>query len=117
LVANARQRTVSIWGWKLGCVLTIEGAPRCCTWVEKNRWRGLGPKVARAAAGFSEQRGSVVELVEAVVMPDRDRSELPSGRQQWLRAAPNDSLRRCSVLGAEGCGYLAQGRPGMRPKQ
>jgi hypothetical protein len=44
-------------GRKLGRMLTIEGAPRWCAWVEKNRWWGLGPKVARAAAGVGEQRG------------------------------------------------------------
>jgi hypothetical protein len=104
-------------GQKLGWMLTIEGAPRRCTWVEKNQRRGLGPMVAGAAAGFGEQRGSVVELMDVAAVPDGDWSELPSGRQQWLRAAPNGSLRWCPVLGAEGCGYLVQGRPGMRPKR
>jgi hypothetical protein len=97
-------------------MLTIEGAPRCRAWVEKNRRWGLGPKVTGAAAGFGEQRGSVVELVDAAAVPDGDQSELLLGRQQWLQAAPNGSLRRCSMLGAEGCGYLAQGHPGTRPK-
>jgi hypothetical protein len=75
---------------------------------------GFGLKVTGAAAGFGEQRGSVVELVDATAIPDGDRSELPSGRQQWLCAAPNSSLQWRSVLGAEGCGYLAQGHLGMR---
>jgi hypothetical protein len=78
----------------LGWMLTIEGAPWCRARVEKNRW----PKVAGAATGFS------------------DRSELLSGRQQLLWVAPNDSLRRRSMLGAEGCGYLVQGPPGRTPK-
>jgi hypothetical protein len=55
--------------------------------VGMNRRWGLGPKVAGAAAGFGEQRESVVELVEAAAMPDGDRSDLPSVRQQWLRVA------------------------------
>jgi hypothetical protein len=33
---------VSIWAWKLGWMLTVEGAPRRRAWVEKNRWQGLG---------------------------------------------------------------------------
>jgi hypothetical protein len=116
-MTNARWLTVSIWGRKLGWMLTIEDTPRRHARVEKNWRRGLGPKVAEATAGFGEQRGSVVELVDAAAMPVGDRSELPLGRQQWLRAAPNGSLRWRSVLGAEWCGYMAQGRPGMRPKQ
>jgi hypothetical protein len=55
--------------------------------VGKNRRWGLGPKVTGAAAGFGEQRESVVELVDAAAVPDGDRSDLPSVRQQRLRAA------------------------------
>jgi hypothetical protein len=58
-----------------------------CAWVGMNRRRGLGPKVAGAVAGFGEQRESVVELVEAAAVPDEDRSDLPSVRQQRLQAA------------------------------
>jgi hypothetical protein len=79
--------------------------------------RGLGPKVTGAAAWVSEQRGSVVELADAAVVPDGDRSELSSGRQQWLLAAPSGGLRRCSMLRAEGRGCLAQGCSGTRPKR
>jgi hypothetical protein len=111
-VANAQWCTVPIWGRKLGWMLTIEGAPWCRARVEKNRW----PKVAGAATGFSEQWGSVVELLDVAAMPDGDWSELLSGRQQLLWVAPNDSLRRRSMLGAEGCGYLVQGHLGRTPK-
>jgi hypothetical protein len=69
--------------------------------VEKNRRQGLGLKVAGAAAGVSEQRRSVVELADAVAVPDGDWGELSSGTQQQLQVAPNFCLRRRSVLGAE----------------
>jgi hypothetical protein len=46
--------------------------PWRCTWVGMNWRRGLGPKVTGAAAGFGEQRESVVELVEAAAVPDGD---------------------------------------------
>jgi hypothetical protein len=97
-VANARRRTVSILARKLGWMLTIEGldrrSPELLQGLVSNadRWWGLGPKVTGAAAGFGEQRGSVVELVDVVALPNRDWSELPSGMQQWLQVAPNDSL-------------------------
>jgi hypothetical protein len=69
--------------------------------VGKNQRRGLGPKVTGAAAGVGEQRGLVGELMDAAAVPDGNQSDLPSVRQQRLRAAPNGSLRQCSVLGAE----------------
>jgi hypothetical protein len=60
--------------------------------VGKNQRRGLGPKVAGAAAGVGEQRGLVGELMDEAAMPDGNRSDLPSMRQQRLRATPNGSL-------------------------
>jgi hypothetical protein len=69
--------------------------------------RGLGPKATGAAAWVSEQRGSVVELADAAAVPDGDRSELSSGRQQWLLVAPNGGLRGCSMLRGEGRDCLA----------
>jgi hypothetical protein len=67
----------------------------------KNRRRGLGPKVAGAAVGVGEQHGLVGELTDAAAVPDGNRSDLPSVRQQRLRVAPNSGLRQRSVLGAE----------------
>jgi hypothetical protein len=75
-------------GQKLGQMLTTEGTPERRMRVAKNRQRGLGPKVAEAAAGVGEHRGSVGELMDAAPMLNGDWSELPSGRQRWLRAAP-----------------------------
>jgi hypothetical protein len=69
-------------------MLTTEGTPERRMRVAKNRQRGLGPKVAEAAAGVGEHRGSVGELMDAAPMLNGDWSELPSGRQRWLRAAP-----------------------------
>jgi hypothetical protein len=77
----------------LGRMLTTEGVPRWHAWVEKNQWRGHGPKVAGPAAGVGEQHGSVVELEDAAAVPDEDRSELsrtgavPAASEQ-LQAAP-----------------------------
>jgi hypothetical protein len=57
------------WG---GEGLTGLSYPWWCAQVGMNRLWGLGPKVAGAAAGFGEQRESVVELVEAAAVPDGD---------------------------------------------
>jgi hypothetical protein len=79
-------------------MLSIEGldrrSPKLLQGLVSNtdQWWGLRPKVTGAAAGFGEQRGSVVELVDVVAVPDGDWSELPSGTQQWLQVAPNGSL-------------------------
>jgi hypothetical protein len=71
------------WG---GEGLTGLSYPWWCAQVGMNRLWGLGPKVAGAAAGFGEQRESVVELVEAAAVPDGDWSDLPSVGQLWLQA-------------------------------
>jgi hypothetical protein len=72
-------------------MLTTWGAPRQRAWVEKNQRRGLGPKVARAAAGVSEHRGSVEELTDAMAKWTGTRASCHRGGNNGFGQLPHDT--------------------------
>jgi hypothetical protein len=75
--------------------------------------RGLGPKVTGAAAWVSEQRGSVVELVDAAVVPDGTIASCRQGGSNgfWrLPAAVFDDAPCLEQRGAAAWHRVAQGR-------